>query len=888
MVARTILVSILLTAAVLAQQSTQNTLNVTFSLSGTYQVVEPGAVNLSGSGQFSHLGPVQLDGAITQTATGPTYNYCSAYFNFHATQSQSDGTVVNGIGNVVGLGLEQICYTDNFKDGFPSGAVLVFGGKIPTANGFRSVKNGYLSFTLVGIDLNWTLTGQGELNLEPAPAQTAGPGGSGYPPVVAGPGGSGYPAVVNGANAGSVLVFSGSDTNAAARPHATASPSSIQIPLPVQSVASTYSVSATCLNSAANCWIDFPASSGAIAANSTVMLNADLNPQGLSPGVYSANVAITITPANTGSSGASSPSTINLPLVAIIAPEQDMLGLSQAGLQFQTLAGSQPQSASISISNLSSRSLPISASASVRSGQNWLNVSPEAGTATASNPAITNVQVDPSGLAPGTYFGIVDISAPNAVNTPQSVDVALTVLPASNSTAPILSPVAMTFVASGSSNPAPQQIQLSTLTNQPISLAAQAITNDGAHWLAVSPSSGTATAALPFAGTVAVQAGNLSPGVYTGTVILQDTGNNNNSYSTSVQLIVPKSAPCVPTQLLPILTNLGVGSQVTAAIPFPLQVQIVDDCGLPLTAGSVVASFSSGDPAVSMLPTEDGQWSGTWMPHSAAGGGVAVTVIASSPASVFGSATATGVVSPNATAPIVSQSGIVNAAAPTTPTPVAPGGFISIFGSNLATATAAAQSLPLQTLLGDTQVLLGGHTLPLDFVSTGQINALIPYDTPVDTIQLLTVVHAGIPSPAETLVVAPAQPAVFTQDQTGDGPGVIMVVKPDGTQFLNTSSAPATAGDALVIYGAGLGVVTPAIPDGSAAPSSPLSRTTNPIAVTIGGQNAPVIFSGLAPEFVGLYQINVTVPSGVPAAADAPLVITAGNSSSPTVTLAIQ
>jgi len=78
------------------------------------------------------------------------------------------------------------------------------------------------------------------------------------------------------------------------------------------------------------------------------------------------------------------------------------------------------------------------------------------------------------------------------------------------------------------------------------------------------------------------------------------------------------------------------------------------------------------------------------------------------------------------------------------------------------------------------------------------------------------------------------------------------------------------------------------VPDGSAAPSSPAAKTTAPITVTIGGNTAPVTFSGLVPGYAGLYQVNVTVPGGIAPAADVPLVITAGSASSPAVTLAIQ
>lgn len=769
--------------------------------------------------------------------------------------------------------------------------VGIWGGQI-SAGGTETtqIQGGYLTFTLTAFDFKWGISGEGQINLAPAPAKTAGPGGSGYPAVAEGPGGSGYPIVINGANSGSVLVFNSanSDTQATTNAHATSGPSSIQIPLPVQSAASTYTAGAECPNSAGGCWIEIPTASGTIAANSSVTVNANVNPQGLSPGVYSAMVAIAIIPSSSGSGGASSPTTINLPLTAIVAPGADMLGIPETGLQFEAIAGAPTQSQSISISALAASSFPFSVSSSQPAGESWLNVFPGATTANATTPVTAEIEANPAGLAPGTYFGRVDVSAPGAINAPQSVDVALTVLPVSNNSAPVVSPVTMTFVANGNGTPAAQTIQISNLADQQLSFAGTAFTNDGANWLTLSPSEGTATAAQPLLASVSVQPKALTPGVYNGTVVFQNT-NDNSTYPIAVQFVVPKSAPCTPTQLLPVITNLGAGSEITAALPVPLQAQIVDDCGSPLTTGSVVAFFSSGDPAVSMLPIGNGLWAGTWLPHSIAGGGVSVTLNASSFAlPLSGSTTATGIVSANATAPVVNQAGVVSAAAPTTHLPVAPGAFISIFGSNLATAPTSAPSLPLPTVLGDTQVLLGGQPLLLNFVSPGQINAVVPYGAPVNTMQQLTVIHQGVYSPAETLVVASTEPAVFTQDQSGTGAGVVTVVKPDGAQFLNTASAPATAGDTLEIYCAGLGGVTPAVPDGSAAPASPPAHTINPVTVTIAGQTAPVAFSGLVPGFAGLYQVNVTVPGGISPAADVPLVVTVGGASSPVVTLAIR
>lgn len=91
----------------------------------------------------------------------------------------------------------------------------------------------------------------------------------------------------------------------------------------------------------------------------------------------------------------------------------------------------------------------------------------------------------------------------------------------------------------------------------------------------------------------------------------------------------------------------------------------------------------------------------------------------------------------------------------------------------------------------------------------------------------------------------------------------ILGLHPGGTPALNTASNPASAGDALEIYCTGLGPVSPSVIAGTPASSTTLSYTGNTVTATVGGKNAQVLFAGLAPGYVGLYQVNVTVPAGI-------------------------
>src|SRR5262249_46328570 len=141
---------------------------------------------------------------------------------------------------------------------------------------------------------------------------------------------------------------------------------------------------------------------------------------------------------------------------------------------------------------------------------------------------------------------------------------------------------------------------------------------------------------------------------------------------------------------------------------------------------------------------------------------------------------------------------------------------------------------------------------------------VVPFDLPVNTRHQLLITRGSSLNLPESVIAAEAHPAIFTTDQTGKGQGLVFGVSNSGTQNLADRANPVRAGDTVITYCSGLGRVDPPAPAGSAAPSSPLSRTVHPVGLTIGGVKAAVLFAGLVPGATGLYQINATVPQGVP------------------------
>jgi uncharacterized protein (TIGR03437 family) len=192
--------------------------------------------------------------------------------------------------------------------------------------------------------------------------------------------------------------------------------------------------------------------------------------------------------------------------------------------------------------------------------------------------------------------------------------------------------------------------------------------------------------------------------------------------------------------------------------------------------------------------------------------------------------------------------------------------------------------LPLETSLQGVSVVLAGRKLPLQYTGSGQINAIVPYDVPSNGVQALVVLRGNKQSAVVQIPMADTLPAVFTRDGSGSGQGDVL----DASNVFYDASHPAHAGDVAVIYCTGLGPVTGVVPAGSASPADPLASTVNPVTVSIGGVTVKPFFSGLTPGSAGLYQINLILPSGITPGNAVPVVVTAGNRSSATVTMAVQ
>lgn len=202
---------------------------------------------------------------------------------------------------------------------------------------------------------------------------------------------------------------------------------------------------------------------------------------------------------------------------------------------------------------------------------------------------------------------------------------------------------------------------------------------------------------------------------------------------------------------------------------------------------------------------------------------------------------------------------------------VSPGALASVFGTGFGDATVTGDlgliSNALPTLLNNVSVTVNGVAAPLLFVSPGQINFQVPWKTAASssgTAAVAVLINGG----SSNIVQVPLQtaaPGLFTNGAAA--------IAQNQDFSLNDATHPAAAGSTIIAYLTGSGPVSPAVVDGTPAPTSPLSNVTAPKSAKIGNSDATVSFGGLTPGFIGLVQFNVVVPAGL-ASGTYPLSIT--------------
>ena len=238
--------------------------------------------------------------------------------------------------------------------------------------------------------------------------------------------------------------------------------------------------------------------------------------------------------------------------------------------------------------------------------------------------------------------------------------------------------------------------------------------------------------------------------------------------------------------------------------------------------------------------------------------------------------------------PWIAPGGITNAASFKKGS-IAPGELLTIFGANLGPTSLAGYQFKSNSLLdttaGGAQVLVNGIAAPMYYASSGQVSAFVPYATDQKQCADVQVSYGGRTSDPVHVAVAGAQPALFTRDFSGAGPGVFY--NQNGT--VNSVANPALRGTIVAMYLTGDGQTFPSGVDGKLGGMNPTSPVL-PVSVYMNGFLAELVYAGGVKDAVaGVFQVNARIPLQVPVSDAVSVIVNVGPAATPFgVTLAVR
>ena len=506
----------------------------------------------------------------------------------------------------------------------------------------------------------------------------------------------------------------------------------------------------------------------------------------------------------------------------------------------------------------------------------WLTVTPMSG----SLPASLSVRVNPTSLPVGIYSATIAVTV-TGVSSPVDIPVTLTV------TAPpsalTLSTSALSFTAPA--GPLSQTVTLST-DGAPISYTATA----GATWMTVVSSPGVVLPGDPVTLTVTVNPAGLNP--------------QATAYSAKITVVASGAAVTVKSQNITVsLTVNAVAPTITAIWPSTLP---LNGPNQNITVyGTNFYSASQSNQTVAQIqgvttPLATTVISSTVLnavvPSTALLAAGNLNIVAVNPAP--GGASAATAVAVASTPTILGMfNSATNAAGP-----LSPGQLVTIWGTNIGPATAAAMSISngfVTTSAGSVTVTIDGQAAPIIYAAATQLNVQVPYEVTTGANKQISVKNGTNPAATTTVTIAATAPGIFTSDGSGLGQcAALNYSAATSTYSLNSSATPANIGDTILLYLTGEGNynTSPLAPPATTNTGLVIPSTLNPLpqlsplpAVTIGGAAATVSYAGpIVGSILGLLQINVVVPTGSTTGQAVPVQVTiGGNNSQANTTLSI-
>lgn len=551
-------------------------------------------------------------------------------------------------------------------------------------------------------------------------------------------------------------------------------------------------------------------------------------------------------------------------LGAAAANAAPQLVLTQTAFSVAVVPGSNGATQTVDAGNIGDGTLSLTTSSSVP----WLV--PTVGKSTTCSlkgPCIPiAIALQTASLAAGTYTGAVTISDPSAVDAPQFVTVTVMV---GGSV-----PSNITFyVAPGGS------VSQDFITATPVTSTVA----PASPWLSIAVNGqGTFTFNVPYQVT-ATAAKGMATGQSTATITLTGSSFAPDNKAISVVLNVTTDPIVVAT---------------------PATVSLIGVAGA-IKQTTTVAISNGGQGTLAVSGVTAAAATGSWLTASVSNG--TVTVTADPTSLTAGTYPGTVTVASNAAnssvvipvqftveaegAPVAYAGGAVNNGTFKQGEALAQGDIAAVFGDQFTLGAAAYPGvLPLPSTVNGTQVLVNNTPAPLYYISNGQIDFEVPFEIAPGP-ATVHIVRNGQAGNSIAVNIAANAPRFLLLN---GGPYAVLNTPDSPPLVTGDPTHPAKAGDILIVYAIGLGQTTPAVQTGAAAPGSPNLAKVPDVKVCFGGATPfgkadcfVPSFAGLAPTFVGLYQLNVQVPGGLPSGTSS-FYFTVGDVPSNVVQIALQ
>jgi uncharacterized protein (TIGR03437 family) len=540
----------------------------------------------------------------------------------------------------------------------------------------------------------------------------------------------------------------------------------------------------------------------------------------------------------------------------------ETLTSSPTSLSFSYTSGaSVPAAQSLSIA--SNDATGFTATAQTNDGNQWLSVTPASVTST---PTTLTVSVNPAILAAGSYTGTVTLVAPSSnLQIPVSLSV--------GGGGISVTPTSLTFnVPQGYGLSAPQFLQVSSPNPSPF----QTLASSDFNWLIVDTPSGTTPASVSVRANAS---SSLAQGAYSGTATVQLSPSVSMQVPVALNVGPPATLSLAPT-LVTFTYTIGNAAPGTQAI----NVKSLTGAVQTFTASATTTDGAAWLTAMPTGPTPAqvtvGVNPGTLVPGSYTG------VVSVTPSAMGSSSQPVQVSLTVLPAPTPTILSVASSASYVTGT-VAPGEFVTLFGSAVGPANPATPTPgTAPKILGGTTVTFDGIPAPILYTSATQTSVQVPYGIALPQ-TVLQVTRNNVSSAATSVSSVPAFPGLFTANSSGKGQ--VAALNADGS--LNGPSNPALRGSFIVLYGTGEGRTSPISVEGTITPSvQPLPQPLFPVSVSFSGVAGTVLYAGETPTaLAGLMQINAGIPLNAPTGPAVSVLVSINGQTSPgAVTVAIQ